>query len=133
MSAVEIRRITDRLSVVEGQAQKLTSDMSEVFARVMDFQSETKTAGTAFIDDVQASMGVTITSSLDTVKDRILEELKAYVDKKIVEVTTALLAEVEKRTADVAAPVVVAAAAAPVPPESRDDDDDENEEDADEE
>lgn len=93
MSATDIRKINSRITAIEEQAQTLNQTISSLISTVEAHKNDAKTSHDNFVTEVNnalktipSSLNDSLTTSMDVVKARVLEELKAYIDAKIAEV-----------------------------------------------
>ena len=104
-TANEFKKLVSRVDGVEGQAQSLKEDMSSLITKMQIHETTSKAAQDDFIArtnevvqqltvDVPASVNTGIIASIDSVKARIVEELKDYIDRRIAEVTASIMFEV---------------------------------------
>lgn len=85
MNTIEAKKMSNRLSALEGQIQTLNQTVSDLVTSVTATQTKVEGDYDAFTNSVNTNMGGAVSSSIDVAKAKIIEDLKAYIDARIAE------------------------------------------------
>jgi hypothetical protein len=83
MSLGDIPRMIKRLQALEASAQTVAQQMADLNGNVSVSQNSMSQSQDSFVKEVQDSIGVSMSASLEVAKEKIQEEIKAYVNDQM--------------------------------------------------
>ena len=98
MSADELRKIRRLITELEGKVQTLADSVNTTTTDDASRTTQANEEYAAFTAGVQSTMSGCIASSIDSVKAILMENLQAYVDSKIAQAVSDILAQQSQST-----------------------------------
>ena len=87
MSADDIRKIRRNITDLDVKVQTLSESINNVVSGDASRGAQANDQYVTFTNQIQATMAGTIASSVDSIKANLMQDLQAYIDSKVSQVT----------------------------------------------